>query len=442
MNVTLTESPRLSVTGDEITESHLEAMENHIRELRGAVKVARLRYLRILAQGLMVRCRLLYLFVARFFRETVAPFLGWRWAVVLIGTTLFGALFFVLFLSWVAGLWGIALGATVFASLVGFPSDSHLTVNMRAAEGTLAQLGLRRNEGTEALSQMRRELSDAIENQRQLADRLRQHRQSRQYRLQQLAARNWRAMRGGDLETFLEKVFSELQYSVERTGGAGDQGVDLITERDGHRIALQVKGYLDSVPNTAIQEAFTGMAFYKCDTCAVITNSRFTTGGKNIASSVGCALIDENTLPMLIVGQIDLWQETLAAKMSAQPELRSEGHQVSDDLIQEEYHRIKRAEIDSNEKSVEELAEIYCRYAKLKGWSTEKRLVRSKVQAWLEQRIGAVGLAIEFHESGLDGAKHLGYDAESRAADPSHRIQHLVEKIPYALPRGLIAVFS
>ena len=88
-------------------------------------------------------------------------------------------------------------------------------------------------------------------------------------------------MRGGDLEQFLEEVFSELRYSVERTGRAGDQGVDLVLLKDGHRIAVQVKGYVDSVPNTAIQEAFTGMAFYKCDGCAVITNSRFTSGGKN-----------------------------------------------------------------------------------------------------------------------------------------------------------------
>jgi hypothetical protein len=86
---------------------------------------------------------------------------------------------------------------------------------------------------------------------------------------------------------------------------------------------VQVKGYVDSVPNTAIQEAFTGKAFYKCDACAVITNSRFTSGGKNIASSVGCALIDENTLPMLIRGQIDLWQET--AKM--QPESSRAGRE-------------------------------------------------------------------------------------------------------------------
>jgi restriction system protein len=87
---------------------------------------------------------------------------------------------------------------------------------------------------------------------------------------------------------------------------------------------VQVKGYRDSVPNTAIQEAFTGMAFYNCEACAVITNSRFTSGGKNLARAVGCALIDENTLPMLIVAQIDLLQEALAARARKQPSIARE----------------------------------------------------------------------------------------------------------------------
>jgi HJR/Mrr/RecB family endonuclease len=180
-------------------------------------------------------------------------------------------------------------------------------------------LGLRGNEERSNLSQIEKDISVERDNQRQVAGQLEQYRQSHLYRLRKLAARNWKAMRGGELEAFLEAVFSELQYSVERIGGAGDQGVDLIVSKAGRRIAVQVKGYVDSVPNTAIQEAYTGMAVHKCDACAVVTNSRFTTGGKYAAASVGCALIDENTLPKLITGQIDLWQETLAARTRNRP---------------------------------------------------------------------------------------------------------------------------
>jgi hypothetical protein len=56
------------------------------------------------------------------------------------------------------------------------------------------------------------------------------------------------------------------------------------------------------------------MTIHRCDGCAVVTNSRFTIGGKAAAAGVGCALIDENSLPMLIRGEIDLWNEILAAR--------------------------------------------------------------------------------------------------------------------------------
>jgi hypothetical protein len=69
--------------------------------------------------------------------------------------------------------------------------------------------------------------------------------------------------------------------------------------------------------------------------------------------------------------------------------------------------------------TVEELVEIYRQYAQLKGWSTNERTVRDKVEAWVDSSIGPVGLAIQFHERRTDGAKHLGYDAEARAGGAS-----------------------
>jgi Sec-independent protein translocase protein TatA len=302
-----------------VTVKRLAAIENRIRELREAAKTAKQRSASIWTQCAKIRCQLSYLSIAQFFRETIAPILGWRWAVVLIGATAVGGLFVVLFLSWVAGLSGMAVGVALLAPFVSVPSDARLTVAVPTLKGLLAELGLRGNEERSNLSQIEKDISVERDNQRQVAGQLEQYRQSHLYRLRKLAARNWKAMRGGELEAFLEAVFSELQYSVERIGGAGDQGVDLIVSKAGRRIAVQVKGYVDSVPNTAIQEAYTGMAVHKCDACAVVTNSRFTTGGKNAAASVGCALIDENTLPKLITGQIDLWQETLAARTRNRP---------------------------------------------------------------------------------------------------------------------------
>ena len=98
---------------------------------------------------------------------------------------------------------------------------------------------------------------------------------SNEYRRRKLLTENWKAMRSVEFEQFLERVFVELGYGVETTKVTGDQGVDLVVSNRSKRIAIQVKGYLNSVSGGAIQEAFTGMACYRCDGCAVITNSLF-----------------------------------------------------------------------------------------------------------------------------------------------------------------------
>ena len=69
-------------------------------------------------------------------------------------------------------------------------------------------------------------------------------------------------------------------------------------------IAVQTKGYEGSVGNKAIQEAYTGMAFYRCGECIAITNSYFTSGAIDLARSVGCQLIDGEQIPRLIDGQL------------------------------------------------------------------------------------------------------------------------------------------
>ena len=126
-------------------------------------------------------------------------------------------------------------------------------------------------------------------------------------------------MRSHEFEKFLEEVFRELGYAVEMTRVTGDQGADLLVSKDGHRIATQVKGYLHSVGNEAVQEAYFATAYYKCGACAVITDSRFTSGAKDAADKSGCVLIDEIQLPLLIMAEIDLLQLILAVRTPPPP---------------------------------------------------------------------------------------------------------------------------
>ena len=183
-------------------------------------------------------------------------------------------------LSWAGGLCGLVLGTTLFASLYYLPSDPALPGKTDEVRSRLEELRSDRDKAKAQYAQAMGELSAAEENHRRLADLLKekQCQESRQYRRQQLCKRNWKALRSQEFEKFLEEVFRELGYIVEMTRVTGDQGADLLVSKDGRRIAIQVKGYLHSVGNEAVQEAFFATAYYKCGACAVVTNSRFTSG--------------------------------------------------------------------------------------------------------------------------------------------------------------------
>ena len=76
-----------------------------------------------------------------------------------------------------------------------------------------------------------------------------------------------------------------------------------IAVRQGVKIAIQVKGYHNSVGNSAVQEAFAGKSHYKCQHCAVITNSRFTSGTVELARSTGCILVHEDNFREFVMGR-------------------------------------------------------------------------------------------------------------------------------------------
>lgn len=121
-----------------------------------------------------------------------------------------------------------------------------------------------------------------------------------------LVHQNWRSMRGVEFELFIKRAIEAHGFTVKTTNTTGDQGVDLIASKHGHKVAIQVKGYSGSVGNNAVQQAYSGMAYYGCNLCAVITNSYFTSSAITLSRSTGCQLIDGQNIPALIHGNCNL----------------------------------------------------------------------------------------------------------------------------------------
>lgn len=84
--------------------------------------------------------------------------------------------------------------------------------------------------------------------------------------------------------------------NVEVTQGSGDQGVDILSEKDGIRYAIQCKCYSSDLGNKPVQEVNAGKLIYHCHVGAVMTNRFFTSGAKQAADATGVLLWDRNKL--------------------------------------------------------------------------------------------------------------------------------------------------
>jgi hypothetical protein len=124
---------------------------------------------------------------------------------------------------------------------------------------------------------------------------------ARQDELLQIA---WGKLRGLEFAVALTEVFSSLSYRVETDGVTIKQGVHFIAVGEDRRIAIQARGDKEKISQATVQEVFTGMAFYDCQSCLVITNGTFTEEACKLAEKVGCRLISEKDMEALVMGRI------------------------------------------------------------------------------------------------------------------------------------------
>jgi len=193
---------------------------------------------------------------------------------------------------------GLILSGLAYVPFSFFPEDNALGPMIAQQSAKLASASVVYEQLTAEAADMHEKLTAAQDEYQRLKTAF-------ESRLQWLRTCQWEGMTGANFENFLIKVFEERGYFVERTGRVGDQGVDLIVDREGSRVAIQAKGYPGTqVGNAAVQQVHAGMSFYRCQATAVITNSQFTPSARALAESTGCKLIDKSQILDLIEGRI------------------------------------------------------------------------------------------------------------------------------------------
>jgi len=112
---------------------------------------------------------------------------------------------------------------------------------------------------------------------------------------------NFDSMNGYEFENFCAEILKKNGFErVCVTSGSGDQGIDIIAERDGIKYGIQCKCYNSDVGNGAVQEAYAGIKYHECHVGIVLTNRYFTRSARELAEKNGIVLWNRDKLIELI----------------------------------------------------------------------------------------------------------------------------------------------
>lgn len=115
--------------------------------------------------------------------------------------------------------------------------------------------------------------------------------------------------KGDDFEHLIVRLYSAMGYASKRVGGSGDQGADVIANKNGESVLIQAKCYQGAVDNKAVQEAVAGRIHHGCTKAAVVTTSYFTSGAVALAKTNSVELIDGELLKRKLSEHLhEMWQ--------------------------------------------------------------------------------------------------------------------------------------
>lgn len=102
-----------------------------------------------------------------------------------------------------------------------------------------------------------------------------------------------------EFEHYCANILRHHGWNAYATKGSGDQGTDVIAEKDSIRVVLQCKLYSNPVGNKAVQEVNAGKTFEQAKIACVVTNSTYTKSARQLAQATGVLLLHPDDLPQL-----------------------------------------------------------------------------------------------------------------------------------------------
>lgn len=104
-----------------------------------------------------------------------------------------------------------------------------------------------------------------------------------------------------EFEEWVARLLRVDGYKANATKKSGDYGADVIAEKDGIKIAIQVKKFNKPVGIKAVQEVISAIGYYDCYEGWVITSSNnFTPAAHNLAKKHNIKLLNKNGLALML----------------------------------------------------------------------------------------------------------------------------------------------
>ena len=105
-----------------------------------------------------------------------------------------------------------------------------------------------------------------------------------------------------NFEKFIAFIFQSMGYTTQVTQYTGDYGADVIAEKEGEKLAVQVKKYKkgNDVSNDEVRKAIGSMPHFKATGAVLITTSDYTLQAREQAKNAPIELINGDQLDALI----------------------------------------------------------------------------------------------------------------------------------------------
>lgn len=99
-----------------------------------------------------------------------------------------------------------------------------------------------------------------------------------------------------DYERYCARQLEKAGWDARTTKGSGDQGADIIADRNGRKAVFQCKLYSKPVGNSAVQEISAARNHEGADTAAVVSNAGYTPAARSLAATNHIHLLHHDDL--------------------------------------------------------------------------------------------------------------------------------------------------